>query len=185
MSRTRTLALLSLIAATACGGHSRYLNPNSDLGTLRTVAILPFENVTPDKLATERTQRIFLTELLATGAFEVVEPGLVLRTIRREQGDASTFAPEDFKRIGESLKAQAFFLGTVLEWEDPRVGAAPAPRVTLQRRLVDAETGKTVWSTTRTKAGASWSARLFGIGGRTATGTAEELIRDELSALLR
>ncbi len=186
MSRTKLLwpAVLAL-AALSCGGTTRYVRARTDLGAIRAVAILPFENLANDRLGSERVERIFFTEVLATEAFSVVEPGLVARTLRRDQVDPANLTADDFKRLGKALDAQALFLGSVLEYDEGRGGPAPSPRVKLQFRLVDAETGTTLWSVARTAGGAGVAARLFGIGGRSAATVAEGIVREELSRLLR
>jgi TolB-like protein len=90
------------------------------------------------------------------------------------------------KKLGEQLKVQALFLGSVLEYDEGRSGgAAPSPRVRLQFRLVDAETGTTLWSVTRTRGGTTVAGRLFGIGGETAASLAQNLIRESLAELIR
>jgi TolB-like protein len=177
------LALLLLLAGVGCGGANRYVNPNSDLTVVRRVAIVPFENVTQDKLSGEKVQRIFLTEVLSLGAFEVVEPGQVLKALRAERLEAASLTAEDIKRLGKALDAQGLFLGTVVEFEENRSGAVPTPQVTVQLRLVETESAATVWSVSRTRGGATVTARLFGVGGKSATSVAEELIREELLAL--
>jgi len=149
------------------------------------VAVLPFENVTSDRLCAERVQRIFVTELLARDAFKVVEPGLVTRAMRRDQLDPGALAPEDLKRLGQSLGAQALFMGAMLEYDEGRGGAAASPRVKLLLRLVDVETGTTLWSVNRERGGATLSARLFGVGGSPASSLAEELIHEELAQFAR
>ncbi len=180
------LILLVALAAAGCGGPTRYVRTDADLGAITTVAVIPFENVTNDKLSAERVQRIFLTELLNRNAFQVVEPGQVLRALRRDQLDPAALTPEDMKRLGQALKAQALFLGTVLEYDEGRTGAGPAtPRVRLAFRLVDTETGTTLWSVSRVRGGATIAARLFGVGGEPASGLAQEIIRGELAALTR
>ena len=47
-----------------------------------------------------------------------VEPGEVLRTVRREQVDPAALTPDDVKKIGQLLKVQAVFVGTVVEYEE-------------------------------------------------------------------
>jgi polysaccharide biosynthesis protein PelC len=179
-----TLILLIALAAAGCGGPTRYVRGNVDLGAIATVAVLPFENVTNDKLSADRVHKIFLTELLNRDAFKVVEPGQVVRTLRREQFDPAALTSEDIKRLGQSLKAEALFLGSVLEYDEGRAGAGPAtPRVRLAFRLVDTESGSTLWSVSRTRGGATVAARLFGVGGASASDLAQEIIRDELAAL--
>ena len=176
--------LLVALALTGCGGPARYARTDVDLGAIATVAIVPFENLTNDKLAAERTHRMFLTELLYRDAFRVVEPGEVLRAMRRDSMDPAALTPEDMKRLGETLKAQALFLGTVLEYDEGRSGAGPAtPRVRLAFRLVDTETGTTLWSVSRTEGGATLASRLFGVGGSPASALAQEIIRSELAEL--
>lgn len=183
-SRSPLLAVAAALALAGCGGGRHYIRPNSDLSTIETVCILPFENVTTDKLAGERVQRVFLSELLNLGAFDVVEPGLTAQLVRRGNLDVSTAGPEELKRLGAELKAQGVFIGSVIEFEEGRAGANAAPRVTLHLRLVEVDTGRTVWSIQRTAGGMSLAGRLFGTGGTTATKVAEELIRGQLKELL-
>lgn len=187
MPRHLTLTLLlAALAGAGCAAPPRYLNRSADLGAIKTVAVLPFENITTDKLCAERVQRIFLTELLSREAFKVVEPGLVTRAMRRDQLEPAALTPEEIKRLGTALGAEALFMGTVLEYDEGRAGgSAPSPRVKLLLRLVDVDSGTTVWSVSREAGGATVTARLFGIGGSAASTVAEKLIREELAQFAR
>ena len=180
------LCTLFVSAGCASGRTTKFLHPNVDLGAIRRVAVLPFENLTQERTAGEKVQRLFLTELLSSEAFEVVEPGQVskeLRASRIEQVEA--LGPADLKKLGDTLKVQGIFLGAVVDYAETRSGSTPAPEVTIQMRLVESQTGVTVWSVSRTRSGASASARLFGIGGQSLTEAARQLIRDELATLLK
>jgi curli biogenesis system outer membrane secretion channel CsgG len=180
------LLVVALAVAGGCSSQNRYVSPTADLGDVKTVAILPFESVTSDKLAADRVQKIFFTELLATGAFQVVEPGQVAFVMRRERiGGEAALTNEDLKKLGQALRAEAFFMGAVIEYDDGRGGPVPTPRVKLLLRLVEAATGETVWSVGPSRTGATVAARLFGIGGAPASVVAEELIRRELAQLTR
>jgi TolB-like protein len=183
----RILLVMVVAGGAACvASPARYVKTNADLGAITAVAVLPFENVTNDKLCAERVHKIFITELLAYDAFRIVEPGQVLRAVRRDQLDPAALTPEEMKRLGEQLKVQALFLGQVLEYDEGRGGGtAPSPRVRLQFRLVDTETGTTLWSVSRTRGGATIAARMFGVGGDPASSLAQALIRDELAQLTR
>jgi hypothetical protein len=177
--------LLSLLLACS-STTTKYVHPNADLGAIHRVAVLPFENLTNDRTAGEKLQKVFLTEVLALGIFDVVEPGLVakeLKAMRLETLDA--VGPAEAKRLGEAIKADGFFYGSVVDFAETRSGSTPAPQVTIQLRLVEATSGVTVWSAGRTRSGASASARLFGIGGASLTEAARELMRQELSTLLQ
>lgn len=178
-----TAAVLSALLCAACGGPRQYVKKDVDFSTIHTVAVLPFENVTGDRLSAERVQRIFVTELLNLDVFEVVEPGLVARTAKGAALDPATIAPEDAKKLGKELKTQALFLGSVMEYEEVRSGSVAVPRVTLQLRLIETETGSTVWSISRSKSGTTVAARMFGVGGNTLIGLTQDLIREELGAL--
>lgn len=184
MNKLNVAMAVSLACAlAACSVGTRYTNPTSDLGTVKRVAVLPFENLAGDKIAGDRVHKIFLTELLATEAFTVVEPGEVMRAVRNGNYEIASLGIEDAKRLAAALKADALFLGTVVEYEDGR-GAGAAPQVTLQLRLVDGTTGVTVWSTSDTRNGATVTAKLFGLGGRTASEVTRGMVQDELKALV-
>ncbi len=190
MNRSRSLAaaalVLALAAACRSGGGRTYMHPNADLGSLKTVAVLPFENITQERSAGEKVQRIFLAELLSMGLFEVAEPGLVTRTLRAERVESTeALAPADIQRIGKALKADALFMGTVVDFADNRSGSTPAPEVTIQSRLVETQSGVTIWSSDRSRSGATLSARLFGVGGESLTDAARRLVRQQLRSLAK
>ncbi len=176
-------AIALALALAACGGSSRYVKRNADLAAMKTVAIIPFDNLTMDRLCAERLNRIFLTEVLNYRAFQVVEPGQVTRAIRGQGFDAAALTPDDIKRLGKLLNAQALIVGSVLEFEEARAGTGA--RVKLQFRLIETESAATIWSVTRSQGGIGFGARLLGLEGASATDIAEQLIRDEVSRLAR
>ena len=156
------ILLLATVAATACSAPAQYVKSDADLGAITAVAVVPFENVTTDKLCAERVHKLFVTELLNFDAFRVAEPGQMMRAMRRDQLEPGALTSEEMKKLGEQLKGQALFLGAVLEYDEGRAGgAAPSPRVRLQFRLVDTETGTTLWSVTRTRGGPTVAGRPF------------------------
>ncbi len=188
---TRTLYLTAaaclVFQATGCrSATTKYFHPNADLGALRTVAVMPFENLTQERASGEKVQKIFLTELLALGIFDVVEPGAVVKVLRTERVESiEALGPAEIKRVAEALKADALFLGSVVDFADARTGSTPTPEVTIQLRLVEAQSGVTLWSTSRTRSGAGIMSRLFGVGGSSLTQAARELIRAQLRTLTR
>ncbi len=190
-TRSWAAALLLGFCAAAAGGcasssTTKYIHPNADLSAIKKVAVLPFENLSQDRTAGEKVQKIFLTELLSLEAFDVIEPGQVSKLLRSERVDSvETLGPADFKRIGEALKVQGLFLGSVVDFADTRAGSTPTPDVTIQLRLVEVQSGVTIWSASRTRSGATASARLFGVGGQSLTEAARQLLREELSTLMK
>ncbi len=182
-----TAALLFLgVAACRSTRTTKYVHPNMDLGAIKRVAVLPFESLVQDRTAGDRVQKIFLTELLSLETFEVAEPGQVTKLLRAERVESTdSLGPADFKRLGEALKVQGIFMGSVVDFAETRAGSTPAPEVTINLRLVETQSGVTVWSASRTRSGTTASARLFGIGGQSLTEVARKLVREELSTLVK
>lgn len=179
-------AALLLIATVGCGSsasQTRYLHPNADLGAIRKVAVLPFDTVSSERGAAEKVQKIFYLELLALEAFEVAEPGEVAKVARNAQVD--TLGAADYQRIGKELGVDGFFTGTVVDFEESQASGASSPDVTIQLRLIETQTGTTIWSAGQSRSGVSVSTRLFGVGGESLTDAARRLIREELSTLLK
>ena len=179
----------AVLLAAGCASSSpttKYVHPNMDLGAVKRVAVLPFETLTQDHSSAEKVHKIFLTELLSLDAFEVVEPGQVTKVLRAEHIDSmEALGPAELKRVGDALKAQGLFLGTVVDYAENRTGSTPSPDVTIQLRLVETQSGVTVWSASRSRSGATTSARLFGVGGQSLTEASRQLIKDELSTLVK
>jgi len=182
-----TLVVVAAVALTGCATPLRYyFHPDADLGTVKKVAVLPFENLSSDQTVGDKVQRLFTLELLSLGAFDVVEPGLVGKVMRTQHVEAAqNMTPDDIKQLGKALEVQGLFFGTVVEFKDDRVGTAHAPEVTLQLRLVEAATGVTIWSCTASQSGAALSVRLFGIGGDSPTEAAQALMRRQLRTLVQ
>lgn len=182
------VAVLLLLPLAGCRStrQTQYLHKNADLGAIERVAVLPFENLTQERAASDKVQKIFQMELLALDVFEVAEPGQVTKVLR-SSGITSPEAlgAKDFQKIGQELGVNAVFVGTVVDYTETRVGSTPTPEVTIQVRLVETQTGATIWSTSHTRAGAGMSTRLFGLGGESLTEATRRVVRKELATLLR
>jgi len=173
-------------AATACRSTTYYVHPRADLGTIQKVGVLPFETMTAERSPADKVQKIFISELLASGAFEVVEPGVVLKALKDDKVEnVAALTPAEIVKLAKAMGASGLFFGTVVDYGDARGGSSTATEITIQLRLVDGQSGATVWTASRTRSGATVSARLFGFGGDSSTEVARDLIRDELSTLLK
>lgn len=179
------LAAAAVLMTSGCASApTRYIHPNADLAALKKVAVLPFENVSGEQGASDKVHKIFLVELLAIEAFDVVEPGMVSKALKGETAATpDQLTPEDLKRIGTALGADGLFMGQVVDYTDAR-GQNSAPEVTLQFRLVETASGATVWSTSQTRSGVKTSTRLFGASSDSITETTRKIIRTQLSTLL-
>ncbi|MDM7913895.1 MAG: hypothetical protein ACE15D_06745 [Candidatus Eisenbacteria bacterium] len=159
------LPLLAAVIGSGCAGSrpTVFLHPDYDFNYVEKVAVIPFENLSQDQGAAFRTTRYFVSELLATGAFEVVEPGEVTRVLEK-YGLTRTaeLTEQQIVDIGKELSTQALFLGSVGESGTARSGASSTPVITLTARLVEVERGSTVWSATHTEDGRSFWGSLLG-----------------------
>jgi TolB-like protein len=185
--RPLMLICAAALLATRCASspQTRYLHPNADLGMIKKVAVIPFENVTDDRAAGEKVTRIFFVELLSLDVFEVSEPGQSVKVLRTQSGGVDALGTADLQRIAKELGVDGLFLGSVVDFAEARSGSTQDPRVTIQLRLVDAQSGTTIWSTSQTRSRAALSTKLLGVGRESLTEVARELVRSELQTLLK
>jgi TolB-like protein len=178
-----TLAIALVLNAGGCrtSQQTSYLHKNADLGAIQKVAVLPFDNLTQERTAGEKVQKIFYLELLSLDVFEVAEPGEIAKTVRAGEN----LGGSDIQRIGKDLGVDAVFVGTVVDFTEARSGSTASPEVTIQLRMIETHTGSTIWSTGRTRSGAGVTTRLFGVGGESLTQAARRVVRGELATLLK
>jgi TolB-like protein len=192
--RTRLVPIL-LAAVLGLGGCSstmkatKFTNPKFNFAFVQRVAVLPFDNLSNDRQAGERATRLTITELLATGAVDVVEPGEVQAALTQVVGStlgrAVSPSTEQVIALGKALKVQGLLLGTVTQSESLRSGSVPIPVVTLAMHMVETETGTTVWAATQSEKGGSFSARVLGTGGEPLAETTRKCVQDALATLLK
>jgi len=157
----------ALVFLAGCGGMgpTKFIHPDFDFAFVEKIAVVPFENLSNDQAAGAKATRYFTTALLATEAFEVLEPGEVSASLEKF-GLVSTaqLTEEQVISLGQDLGVQAVFLGTLSEATSIRSGATTVSVVTVVVRLLETETGATVWSATNTEDSASFWSSLFGTG---------------------
>jgi len=184
--------LLAAASLAGCGGTmkaTKFTNPKFNFAFVQRVAVLPFDNLSNDRQAGDRATRLTITELLASGAADVVEPGEVqaalIQIVGATAGRGVSPSTEQVIALGKALKVQGLLLGTVTQSESLRSGAVPIPVVTLDMHLVETETGTTVWATTQSAKGGSFSARVLGTGGEPLAETTRKCVQDALAALVK
>jgi len=180
------LAVL-ILAFAGCGGPGKtvFLHPEYNFSFVERVAVVPFENLTNDQGAGARVSRLYVTELLATDAFDVVEPGEVAKALQAI-GVVRTadLTQEQTKQLGQALKVQAVFLGSVNESSTRTSGSQAVSYVTLTTRLVETETGITVWSATTTAGGRGFWSSLFGTATPSHSEVTRECVRKSIGTLV-
>ena len=178
-----TLALLL-----ACSGGSNisesYHDPEMDFSLLRTVAVMPFDNLTTDRLAAARVRSTFMTSLLATGVVYVIPSGEVVRGIKRAAIENPTIpSTEDVAKLAAIIKADAVITGVVNEYGQVRSGTTSANVISVSLQLIERQSRKVVWTASTTRGGISTWDRLFGGGGRPMEDVTEAAINDLINKL--
>lgn len=160
-----------------------YVHPNFDISFYKRLAILPFQNLSRDQFAGARVRELVLSEFLLVD-FEVLEPGLADRTLT-QMGVApgASLTPEEAKKLGEELKVQGFVVGTVEIYDEHRMGGVTVPEVSIELRMIDAESGITVWSVTATEGGLGLGTQLLGLRPATVSEATRTVVRRAVDSL--
>ncbi len=154
-----------------------YRDPNMDFGSIQTVAVLPFSNLARDQVVAERVRDVFINRLLASGAVYVLPVGEVARGIAQLEIQApSSPTPDEVVKLGALLKADAVITGVVREYGEVRSGTTTANIISMSIQLIEAGTGRIVWSASSTKGGISFWDRLIGGGGQPLNKVTEQAI---------
>lgn len=179
------LFILSLAGCATFQSSDTFRDANMDFGSIRTVEVLPFANLSRDNAAGDRARDVFITELLSTGAVYVVPVGEVNRGIVRA-GISNPVAPstEEIVKLGSFIKADAVITGTVKEYGEVRSGSAVGNVISLSLQMMETQTGRVIWSASTTKGGVGVTDRLFGGGGVPMNVITEKAIDELINKLL-
>jgi hypothetical protein len=174
-------SVLIVLAATASAASAQvtdvYRDPNMDFGSIKTIAVLPFTNLARDPVVSERVRDVFINRLLSTEAVYVLPVGEVARGIAKaEILNPTAPSPEEIVKLGALVKADAVITGVVREYGEVRSGTTTANIISMSMQLIEAGTGKVVWSGSTTRGGISFWNRLFGGGGQPVNQVTEEAI---------
>ena len=181
--------VLAVVVLTACGGggantSESYHDPDMDFALLRTIAVMPFDNLTTDRLAAARVRNTFMTSLLATGVVYVIPSGEVVRGIKRAGIETPTIpSADDVAKLAAIIKADAVITGVVNEYGQVRSGTTTANVISVSMQMIEKESRKVVWTASTTKGGISTMDRLFGGGGRPMEDVTNEAINDLINKL--
>lgn len=170
----------------ACATTDIYRDPNMDFGSIQTIAVMPFANLARDNVAAERVRDVFINKLLSTGAVYVLPIGEVARGVARaEIINPGNPSPEEVVKLAGIVKAQAAITGALREYGEVRSGTSSANIVSLSLVMIEAQTGKVVWSASSTKGGITVWDRLFGGGGQPMNKITERAVDDLVNKLFR
>jgi hypothetical protein len=182
----RAVISLSLVLLAGCATDDTFFDASMDFGSLQTVAVLPFRNLTNVEYAAERVRDAFTGMLLATGAVYILPPGEVARGI----GLIGRFSPEgptieQIKKLAGVLEVDAVVTGVVTEYGLVRSGATSANVISVSLRMIEESSGLVVWSASTTKGGITIWDRLLGGGGEPMTKVTVKAVDDLLDKLFQ
>ncbi len=181
-----TLRNVLVVVAVAGCATPRYQDKTMDFAAVKTVAVMPFNNLSRDSSAGERVRDVFSNLLLASGAAYVLPTGEVARGINKVN-PVIAVAPsiEEVVNLGKVLQVNAIITGTLKEYGEVRSGSSTANVVSLSLQMYETQTGKVVWAAESTKGGISWTDRLFGGGGTPMNNVTEDAVRDLLHQMFK
>lgn len=178
--------ILLHLAGCASTANMPYHDPDMDFTSIRTVAVMPFENLTNDKSASERVRDVFANMLLSTGEIYVLPPGEVARGASRA-GISNPSVPsiDEIIKLANILKVDAVIIGVLREYGETRSGATSGNIISLSLKMIEVQTGKIIWTASSTKGGISMKDRLLGGGGKPMNEVTTEAVYDIINELFR
>ncbi len=185
---TRALLSIACLGALACASGiapTNFVNPDFDFGFVEKAAVLPLENLSNDQQAGVRATRLLITELLASGAVDVVEPGEVRAAVESVADRRRIPTTEQVVEIGKRLGVQAILVGTVTQSENLRSGTVAIPVVTLDVHMLETETGTVVWATTHSEKGGGAAAKWLGTGAEPISETTRRCVQAVIRSLVQ
>jgi hypothetical protein len=187
LSLVASVLVFLAIAAPLCTAQVTdvYRDSNMDFGSIQKVAVVPFSNLARDQVVSERVRDVFINRLLAADGVYVLPVGEAARGIEKIQ-PANPMAPtaEEVVKIGAFLKVDAVITGVVREYGEVRSGATTANIISMSIQVIEAGTGKVVWSASVTEGGVSFWARMFGGGGQPMNNVTQQAVDALLGKLL-
>jgi hypothetical protein len=153
------LGLMWLLACSlmSCASGIRvYVNPEADLAFYKKIAVLPFGDVSGNSLAAPRVTRAFVTELIMTNRYQIVQPEEFVGGLNRMRiypVSGSTYDPAQLKEAATQMGLTGILRGTVSEYQMSRDGSGEVPVIGFDAELLDVGTGNVVWRSSISKRG--------------------------------
>ncbi|MBI4699515.1 MAG: DUF799 family lipoprotein [Nitrospirae bacterium] len=180
------LLFIVFLMSCATAKDTSYHDPNMDFAAIKTVAVMPFENFSRDNLAADRVRDVFINMLLSTGEVYVIPTGEVSRGVVLV-GITNPSAPsaEEIVKFTGIVKADAVITGAVKEYETVRSGTTSANVISMSLIMLEARTGKIVWTASSTKGGINTLDRLFGGGGEPMNDITEKAVNELINTFFK
>lgn len=181
------LSIVVLLSFTAgCSSNTvKYINPTADFSYIKKVAIVPFNNLTPDSYASEKLRSILTVEILSRKYFDLVEQGQTRRVVTQilraqgiPEGSAASYDTETIKLIGEELGVQAIIIGGVNEYPSRDSSVA-----SLSLKMIDTSSGVVLWQVITAVKGSNAFKSFFGMEDSSPIDLAFRVVKRALNTL--
>ncbi|RJQ43522.1 MAG: hypothetical protein C4538_12140 [Nitrospiraceae bacterium] len=183
-----TLMLFVVVIVSGCRSSAPvyHIREDIDFSYFKKVAVMPLDNLTPERAAADIVRQIVTSELLASGLVDVIVPGEVMTALNDlDIKNISSLNEKQIQAIGKSLQVEGLIIGAVEKYGETRIGNVSAPEATITLMMADTGSGNIVWSMTGTRGGADFMARHFGAKSETMSETVMVLIRGMVQTLKR
>jgi hypothetical protein len=179
------ILIFQVILMMSCS--SKTLRPSShkdiSVNQLTKIAVMPLQNLTTDKFATQKIESLLIMDFLARG-IDVIEPGEVMSALRQSKAQSIDDMPvADLQNIGTMIHADAVIIGSVSTFALNKGISVVSPEVSVHFIMIDIVSGNIVWSAWHTSGGPDFWTRHFGAEGATLDEIAREVVKDTVDTL--
>jgi curli biogenesis system outer membrane secretion channel CsgG len=179
--------ILALTALLGCAAPGKiYVNGDADMSYYEKVAVLPFSNLSGQPYAGDRVMRTFVTELVITERFHLVDPGefrAVLDRIGGLPGVDGAYDPKKLKDASKETGATGIIRGAVTEYGMQRGQNDERPILAFDVEMVDVQTSNIVWRASVSKRGRGRVPVIGGGGTRTLSRLTDEACHELVGRL--
>lgn len=179
-----TFALAVLLAAgCATNSDDAYFRGTSTAANVYTapgpssvhkVALLPFNG--PTSLAGESVADLWVTEVLRSGRYELVERSRLAQVLGETELALAGLSAARAAEAGAMAGAEGVLIGTVDEYGTVAYKGRTLPVVGITARLVECRTGRVIWSVDHARKGGP---------GETLPGLARQVVHEMMAALYK
>ena len=158
--KTKLIICLTLLLFGSGCGHALqrdYLKSSDNIDSIKSVAVLPFENLTKFPDAGQIVATLFTTELYQSTDFKIVDRNQVKRIMREKKiGSPKVIDRRLARKIGKILGVDGVFVGSVSEYWyrlDRRNyrNQGDEPAVGINARLVEVASGEVIWASSHSR----------------------------------
>jgi len=161
-----TLAGLALCLSGCASQSDSYFNGSTDANVyvapgqqaIKKVAIMPFK--APTELIGASVSDLFVTEILKSGKYELVERSQMSQVLGETELALSGLSESKAAEVGALAGADGIIIGTVDEYGSTASRGHAYPVVGISVRMIDCKKGKIMWSVSLAEKAGSKSTTL-------------------------